>query len=148
MNRKHYYGDVKCHFEEVSEGSRSVGSNVYVDDVYFEYLGNTKINVTCNPTWWVGDSRLWESLASGCLTICDYMDIPNLTLPDVIHYNMDETMFFFHKTVKKYASNLKLAEEIAKAGQEYALKYHTSAARMKDVVDKIKWRKEYDKSVL
>jgi hypothetical protein len=137
------------HIDEVSGGSRSVGSNVYVDNTYFDYLGNTKINITCNPTWWVGDSRLWESLVSGCLTFCDYNDVPDIdNLGGSVFWYLIDDMKWLFKDLRANCTNVKKAEEFARAGQEFALKNHSSAARMKYVIDRIKWRKEYDEHLL
>lgn len=135
-----------CQVDEVSGGSRSVGSDVYVDDTYFDYLGNTKINITCNPSYWVGDSRLWESLASGCLTFCDFSWTPDTDDLPIEWYTVGDgdDVFLLYKHLKRCLSNSKDAEERARAAQEFALKNHTSAARMKYVIDKIKWRKEID----
>lgn len=142
---RNFLSQYSCHVDEVSGGSRSVGSNVYVDDTYFDYLGNTKINLTCNPTWWTGDSRLWESLASGCLTFCDSSWVPDIdNLCDVIWYDIDDMVTLF-RFLKKYSSDTKKAEEIARAGQNFALKHHTSAARMQYVLDTIQRRKELER---
>lgn len=145
--QRNFLSQYNCHVDEVSGGSRSVGSDVYIDDTYFDYLGNTKINVTCNPTWWWGDSRFWESLASGCLTCCDYSnDIYDMDglCQHVLWYDINEITSLF-RYLKKYSSDAKKAEEMARAGQEFALKHHTSAARMQYIIDKIKWRKEIER---
>lgn len=141
---RNFLSGYNCHVDEVSGGSRSVGSDVYIDYTYFDYLGNTKINITCNPTWWTGDSRLWESLASGCLTFCDYVDVPNMEDNLPIEWYYIDDLADFHRMLHKCSVILSAYEERARAAQKFALKHHTSAARMQYVLDTIERRIEIE----
>ena len=43
---------------------------------YFRHLRDAKIIVSCNPSGWEGDFRLWESFLSGAMVMVDKMVIP------------------------------------------------------------------------
>ena len=47
-----------------------------IDKAYLEHNRNAKIVVTCNPSFWDGDFRTWEAMASGALVFVDQMHVP------------------------------------------------------------------------
>ena len=47
-----------------------------ISDEFLEAQFSSKIIVTCNPSHWEGDFRLWEAVASGALVFVDNMWVP------------------------------------------------------------------------
>ena len=56
---------------EVNHAQRRTISRAYLD-----HNRNAKIVVTCNPSFWDGDFRTWEAMASGALVFVDQMHVP------------------------------------------------------------------------
>lgn len=127
---------------EVSSGSRSVGENVFVDTAYFNKLADTKINIVCNPSQWIGDSRFWESLAAGCLTVVDedLYNVPGMHAlfnKRLITYSINN-LPKLRRDLKDIISDLDYTEQLARQSQEVALKHFTSKAIMDYIVGIIK----------
>ena len=57
-------------------GEVNTGQRREINTGYFAALGRAKIIVTCNPSNWEGDFRLWEALSSGALVFIDEMSTP------------------------------------------------------------------------
>lgn len=131
----------RVHVGPVNEASRSVGANTYFDPTYFDALSRTKIVVTCNPTWWEGDSRTWEALAASCLVFVDLMSTP---LPNPLKSYEHLINYFptlphwMSNDIFYYAKHEDEAAEIAKKGRDWAIQYHSSEARMRYVIDTLK----------
>ena len=112
-----------------------------LNENYFNTLLNSKIIITCNPDWWDGDYRLWESLASGALVICDKMLTP-VTHPfehkkHLVYYDR-ENIEELSSLIDYYLKNENERLKIAKEGHEYALKYHKYSDRANEIIDKLK----------
>lgn len=126
---------------EVSSGSRSDGRTVYYDRTYFDYLAKTKIVVSSGPYAWTGCSRPSEAFANKCLYLADeaYRLMPNPpiehdhwlqwspSIPDSLYEMLDFAL-----------TNPAIAKTIAFDGYNHARQYHSSEARMKYVMEKIK----------
>lgn len=52
------------------------GQRREINTAYMSAMRSAKIIVTCNPSSWEGDFRLWEAMASGALVFVDEMDTP------------------------------------------------------------------------
>ena len=52
------------------------GHRKTVDASYFGWMRSAQIVVTCNPSHWDGDFRLFEALASGALVFTDELHTP------------------------------------------------------------------------
>lgn len=60
-------------------GEVNTGQRREINTGYFQTLGQARVIVTCNPSNWEGDFRLWEAMATGALVFVDEMHTP---LPD------------------------------------------------------------------
>lgn len=131
----------------ISYGGRSHTDKVYIDHTYFDTLENTQCLITVNPSWWEGDSRLWEGLAAGCLVFIDRMHTPtHFPLRDGIHliyYDMTN-LVDLRRSIEYYLNRSEEAKQIAQEGQKYALQHHTSKARIQYVIDTVKGQKSAD----
>lgn len=126
---------------EVSSGSRSNGQTVYYDPVYFNHLAKTKIIVSSGPYAWTGCSRPSEAFANKCLYLADeaYRFMPNAPI-DGEHWlkwspQIPDTLY---EKLNFALENTAIAKTIAFDGYNHARKHHSSEARMKYVVEKIK----------
>lgn len=107
---------------------------------YFHKLQQSSIIISCNPDEWEGDYRLWESLVSGSLVFCDYIVTPVLHplkhkkhLIFYNHNNLDELNIL----IDYYLAHPNEAQEIAKNGFEYAIKYHTYKERINMIIEQM-----------
>ena len=57
-------------------GQLSSAGRTVIDAGYLSTMRSAKIVVTCNPTGWEGDFRLFEALSSGALVMVDRMGTP------------------------------------------------------------------------
>lgn len=124
----------------ITNSSRSVGNTVYCDNVYNKTLAQTKILITCNPTFWEGDSRTWEGLANKCLVFVDRTFTPYANKPidgkHWIEYDVDDIEGLCIK-LNYYLSHMEEANQIAQNGYDFAMKHHTPCARVKYILDTI-----------
>jgi hypothetical protein len=131
---------------EISGGSRSVGDNVYFSRDYFEILNMTQILLTAGPSYWAGDSRLWEALANGCLVFADNdcIPLPNPLIDGehLVYYDINN-LPELRKKINYYLENTEEAEKIANAGRHHALTYHSDKSRMQYVVDHLLFRQYF-----
>ena len=109
---------------------------------YFKLLKRSRIVVTCNPTRWEGDNRTWEAFANGALVFVDKMYTPMVhPLIDGEHcifYEMSKTgLQELRALILYYLNNPTEAEEIAKAGHEFTMKYHRTSNRIDEILDVI-----------
>ncbi len=129
------------HCGAVSDASRSVGTSVFVDPTYFDQLENTRINVTCGPTFWEGDSRLWESMAAGCVTFMDrlYTPLPKSLDGLVVFYDMGD-LAELRRKIHMFDTGCLMSDlgAVASLAQKYALENYSSAAIMSRVVATLK----------
>ena len=107
---------------------------------YFDKCKDSKIIVHCQPYGWEGDFRTFEALASGALVISDKSySMPKHSHPlvDGVHlveYDRNDLDSMLSKIIY-YLKNPDEAAEIAKRGQEFVLKHHTPAQRMKQIIN-------------
>jgi spore maturation protein CgeB len=128
----------------INGSSRSVGENVFVDEEYFNHLGNTKILLSCSPSYWAGDSRFAEALSSGCLLFLDEDPTPYFNkLIDGEHYISYKIndLTELRRKIMYYHNHIDEATQIAKRGQEFALEYLSSTGIIKSVLEIINERR-------
>lgn len=111
---------------------------------YFKILCNSKIIITCNPDCWEGDYRLFESLASGALVMCDKMitpvNNPLIHKKHIIYYDR-ENIKELENIIDYYMVNTEERKKIAKSGFEYAMKNHKYTDRILEIIEKVKENK-------
>jgi hypothetical protein len=129
---------------QVSNGSRGTLDSEF-DNNYFDHLARTKNLITCQPYYWVADSRLYEALSGRCLVFTDKLyikhDYPFVDGQHLIEY--DFSPLGIHKlwdNIQTIIDSPNLGREIAEGGYQYAKQHHTSEARMKYVIRQIKDR--------
>ena len=71
---KEYAAERKLH--DVRLGQLSSAGRTVIDAGYLSTMRRAKVVVTCNPTGWEGDFRLFEALSSGALVMVDRMGTP------------------------------------------------------------------------
>jgi len=104
-----------------------------INQKYFDAMRSTKILVTANPSFWEGDFRFFEAVASGALVFVDEMYIPH---PHpfihgkhlIVYDNSDQQTF--QNSLKYYLEHPQEARAIARAGLRHALRYHRALSRM------------------
>ena len=108
---------------------------------YLKQLGKSQIVVTCGPSSWEGDSRLWEALASGACVFTDKITANLGPLPidnqHCFYYDLNDLNSLMDK-IDFLKNKEELCRKIGKAGREFALKYHTPKARLEQIINKIK----------
>ena len=104
---------------------------------YFRHLRDAKVVVTCNPSRWEGDFRLWEAFLSGALVMVDKMYILEWMPHTPIHgkhwitYDPGNKEDFISKLAYyTNPANIDEAEAIAKAGYEFILRHHMAVNRV------------------
>ena len=104
-----------------------------ISDEFLEAQFSSKIIVTCNPSHWEGDFRLWEAVASGALVFVDNMWVPTahpfVDGEHLILYDQHDKDAFLRK-LGYYLSHPDEARAIAKACLAHALKHHRAVSRM------------------
>lgn len=126
---------------EISSGSRSIGTEVYFDDMYFLHLQTTKIIVSSGPFGWTGCSRPSEAFANYCLYMSNeaYEYMPNKPENEVHWFKINPLdPYSIYSALEFYLRYPESLNAVAERGHEYAMQYHTSKARMEYVIGKIK----------
>eukprot|EP00536_Pseudo-nitzschia_multiseries_P010563 jgi/Psemu1/289151/fgenesh1_pg.327_\ len=123
--------------------------------VYLRHLRDAKIIVTCNPFFWEGDFRLWESFLSGAMVMVDEMIITTHWMPNppvhgvhFVTYQANNATDF--KTKLAYysdPSNLDETEAIAKRGYKHALEHHMPTDRVDYILHQDRVRRGLEESV-
>lgn len=105
---------------------------------YFDAMARSKIIVTCNPNLWEGDYRLFESLCSGALVLCDTMAIPMphpfVHREHLVYYDRTD-MAMLVKEIERYLDDDEARTSIARAGYEHAMAHHRASDRIGQVID-------------
>lgn len=130
------------HLGEVSNGSRSDQSGkVTYDQTYFNYLARTRIVVSSGPYGWCGDSRGAEAVANKCLYFSnEFFDLMPYPPQDLVHwmkfnpFDGSQLSSYLHSILNWKRSVLK---SFVETGYEHCMKYHTSKARCKYILEKI-----------
>jgi hypothetical protein len=129
---------VTYHVGPVNDASRSVGTKCHYDSEYLNFLANTRIIVTCQPTGWEGDSRLWEAFMSGALVVTDKIFTPYEFMPgdgyECREYNIGDADLLVN-ILRHQINNLESSQSIATFGKSRVITDHLPKARMKYVLD-------------
>lgn len=113
---------------EVNHAQRRVISGEYLD-----FNRKARIVVTCNPSYWEGDFRLWEALGSGALVFVDQMHTP---LPDPLRHGEHVILFDTHdkaaflRKLTYYLMHPFEAQRIALHGYLSSMRYHRTISRV------------------
>jgi len=106
---------------------------------YLKILASAKIIVTCGPSKWQGDSRLWEALASGACVLSDRLNV------DMGHNPIHGEHCFYYDELDDLISlirDLMSQEEkclaIGHAGRLLAQMHHNPAARLDQILSVIR----------
>eukprot|EP00656_Telonema_subtile_P008505 TRINITY_DN13967_c0_g1_i4.p1 TRINITY_DN13967_c0_g1~~TRINITY_DN13967_c0_g1_i4.p1 ORF type:complete len:240 (+),score=52.24 TRINITY_DN13967_c0_g1_i4:106-825(+) len=102
---------------------------------YFNVLNRAKIIVTCNPSYWEGDFRLWEAMLSGALVFVDNATYLHQIPDPVIH---QQHLILYNVTDKPkltelltyYIQHEDEAAAIARAGYLHVRRYHMAVNRV------------------
>lgn len=109
------------------------GHRKKVDQPYFDVMRSARIVVTCHPSNWDGDFRLFEALASGALVFTDELHTPMpFPLRDGVHlvvYDSHDRRDFLAK-LRYYMEHSDVAAKIAVNGLAFALTYHRPVSRV------------------
>lgn len=131
----------KTHIGEFSKGEKTRFNEPDMKD-YFRLLKRSRIIVTCNPDKWEGDHRTWEAFASGALVFVDRMFTPLAhPLEDgkhcIFYEPSDQGLEELRKRILYFLQETDHADDIAKAGHEFTMKYHRASNRMDEILDVI-----------
>lgn len=108
----------------------------------FRLMKRSKIIVTCSPSDWEGDHRIWESLASGALVFSNRLYTP-LVHPLIdgkhcIFYDLsDSGLKELKNKILYFMQNPIQAESIAREGFDFAMKYHRASNRIDEILEVI-----------
>lgn len=106
---------------------------------YFEIMARAKIVVTCNPDRWEGDNRLFEALSSGSLVLTDKMLTPTvnpfISYEHLVYYDKDDLNTLVDQ-IGIFMADDAWRREIARNGNAHAMKFHTSANRIDEILAK------------
>ena len=112
---------------EVNHGGRKE-----INKGYFGAMRAARIVVTCNPSHWEGDFRLFEAMVSGALVFVDEMwgpqPFPLRHGEHVVVYDTTSQDDFKRK-LAYYLSHPAEARRIARNGYLHVLKYHRAVSR-------------------
>lgn len=111
---------------------------------YLRHLRDAKIIVTCNPSVWEGDFRLWEAFLSGAMVMVDktvtigWMPNPPKDGKHWITYDPANKKDFMKK-LRHYTdpANKAETEKIAKKGYEFVLRNHMAVNRVDYVLNEV-----------
>eukprot|EP00611_Tribonema_gayanum_P028017 TRINITY_DN707_c0_g1_i3.p1 TRINITY_DN707_c0_g1~~TRINITY_DN707_c0_g1_i3.p1 ORF type:complete len:361 (-),score=113.14 TRINITY_DN707_c0_g1_i3:693-1775(-) len=102
------------------------GNRGEADKGYFEVLWETKILVTCNPSFWEGDHRTGEALAAGAMTLVDIMwgprQFPLISGWHAVMYDTSDERDFMNK-LDYYRTHDDEARKVAARGLYHAQRY-------------------------
>ena len=124
-----------------SGGNRSIDGQVSFDYDYFMALAQTKINIHCDPTNWIGDSRFHESISQVCLTFTntrfDHLPNPYVNEQHIVQYNVWNIEDLVNK-VGYYINNPHLISQIGWAGYLHGFNHWQSKNVMERVIETAK----------
>ena len=119
------------------QGTSQVGVNrghrKTINTEYFEWHADAKIVVTCNPSFWDGDYRLYEAMASGALVLVDEIHVP-LARPfvDGVHLVVydNHNASDLEAKLAYFLAHPREAAAIATHGLVHTLRYHRAVSRL------------------
>lgn len=130
--------------KQIGELNRGSMSRFNAPDMreYFRLLRRSRIVVTCNPSQWEGDFRTWEAFANGALVFVDKMYTPMAhPLVDgehcIIYEASDSGLQELREKLLYYLEKTAHADAIAKAGFDFAMRYHRASSRIDEILDVI-----------
>jgi len=130
------FGDRNIRVGHVGLIGRS-GRNEFQQE-YFDAMAQSKIIVTCNPNLWEGDYRLFESLCSGAMVLCDKMATPMphpfLHREHLVYYDRTDMAGLVNE-IERYLADDAARTSIARAGYEHAMAHHRASHRIDQVID-------------
>ncbi|MFX0072851.1 MAG: glycosyltransferase [Candidatus Hermodarchaeota archaeon] len=146
--------DIFCSFGQKQTGLRSEiedscrklsneGYNVLIEFGldYNEYLKIISSSYISIDSWGAGNcnGRFWEIIANKSCCFCQKYNIlfPN-AFKDGLNYVEYSDIEEFEKKIRFYLDNKDKCLEIAEEGYKHLLKYHTSKARVKYLLDNLK----------
>lgn len=112
---------------------------------YLRHLRDAQIVVSCNPSEWEGDFRLWESFLAGAMVMIDktvtldWMPNPPENGKHWITYDPANKEDFMAK-IRHYAdpANKAETEKIAQNGYEFVLRHHMAVNRVDYVLNTVR----------
>ena len=121
------------------------GHRKTVDASYFGWMRSAQIVVTCNPSHWDGDFRLFEALSSGALVFTDELHTPQpYALVDGVHCVVYDThdKGDLRRKLAYYLERPREAARIAANGLAHVLRHHRAVSRVDYVLRTLddKWR--------
>jgi hypothetical protein len=113
-------------------GQLSQATRTTISQQYFAQMHSSRIIVTVNPSYWEGDFRLWEALASGALVFVDHLYVPHpmplVHKKHVIFYdNNNRTELFDLLDYYRSRDHEEEARRIAEEGYLHCMKHHRAA---------------------
>ena len=109
------------------------GHRKTINSEYFEWHADAKIVVTCNPSFWDGDYRLYEAMASGALVLVDEIHVP-LARPfvDGVHLVVydNHNASDLEAKLAYFLAHPREAAAIATHGLVHTLRYHRAVSRL------------------
>ena len=122
------------------------GHRQTVDASYFDLMRRAMVVVTCNPSFWDGDFRLFEALSSGALVFTDELHTPQpFPLVDGVHCvvydNHDKADL--RRKLDYYLAHPREAARIAANGLAHVLRHHRAVSRVDYFLRTLddKWRR-------
>lgn len=116
------------------------------NDVYHKTMIRSKIIVTCNPSMWSGDYRLFESFIGQSMVFVDRMVMP------VKHpFEHKKHIYYYHRNDMTDLKNALLhflehpeeRKQIAIEGQQHVLRYHRPGNRIDEMLQEIDYKKTH-----
>jgi hypothetical protein len=138
------YEDMKLTEDEAVVGDTG-GHRKTLDNSYFGLMRRAQIVVTCNPSFWDGDFRLFEALSSGALVFTDELHTPvPYPLVDGVHlvvYDHADRSDLERK-LRYYLARPEEAARVAANGLAHVLRHHRAVSRVDYVLRSLadKWQ--------
>lgn len=111
-----------------------------INKKYYTMLKKSKIVVTCNPNFWCGDYRLYESFAGNSMVFVDKMIMPIKNSfehkKNIFYYDLNN-LYDLKIALLFYLKNSQERELIANNGYNFVLKYHRPKHRINEILEEI-----------
>lgn len=121
------------------------GHRKTIDNSYFGLMRRAQIVVTCNPSSWDGDFRLFEALSSGALVFTDELHTPTpYPLVDGVHVVVYDhaDRGDLERKLRYYLARPEEAARVAANGLAHVLRHHRAVSRVDYVLRSLadKWQ--------
>ena len=108
------------------------------DDEYFEFLAQSKIIIcTLSPLGLVSP-RVYESMASGCVVLCESSDEYRKIFPTDTYITFDSPMVDFSKRIHGILQDRSLMEQVSRKAKIFVDEHHTWSTRVGQLISKSK----------